>query len=180
MLGQMNFVVRHAGVPLDVVPAVRRAVAEIEPTRPIGTPTAVNDLTPLLRDRQSYALAMGAFAGVAVLLAAMGVYGVMARAVTERTREIGIRRALGAGSTDVVALLGRRMSWLLTAGLGAGLAIALVLTRLIASQLWGVSPGDPWTYAGAVIVLIAAAIAAGITPAHRALTVDPNTALRTE
>jgi putative ABC transport system permease protein len=123
---------------------------------------------------------MGVFAGVAVLLAAMGVYGVMARAVTERTREIGIRRALGAGSTDVVALLGRRMSWLLTAGLGAGLAIALVLTRLIASQLWGVSPGDPWTYAGAVIVLIAAAIAAGITPAHRALTVDPNTALRTE
>ena len=180
MLGQMNFVVRHAGVPLDVVPAVRRAIAEIEPTRPIGTPAALSDLTPVLRDRQSYTLAMGVFAAVAVLLAAMGVYGVMARAVTERTREIGIRRALGAGSTDVVALLSRRMSWLLTAGLGAGLAIALALTRLIASQLWGVSPGDPWTYAGAVLVLVAAAIAAGITPAHRALTVDPNTALRTE
>ncbi len=180
MLGQMNFVVRHAGVPLDVVPAVRRAVAEIEPMRPIGTPTAVSDLTPILRDRQSYALAMGVFAGVAVLLAAMGVYGVMARAVTERTREIGIRRALGAGSTDVIALLGRRMSWLLTVGVGAGLAMALTLTRLIASQLWGVSPGDPWTYAGAIIVLMAAAFAAGIMPARRALTVDPNTALRSE
>jgi len=180
MLGQMTFVVRPAGPGLDVVPMVRVAVAEIESTRPIGNVTVLTDLTPVLRDRQSYAFAMGIFAAVAVLLAAMGVYGVMARVVTERHREIGIRRALGADSTDVVTLLSRRMSRLMATGVAAGLAIALVLSRLIASQLWGISHGDAWTYAGAAGVLIIAAVAAGITPARRALSVDPNTALRAE
>ncbi|HKV98990.1 MAG TPA: ABC transporter permease [Vicinamibacterales bacterium] len=180
LLGQMNFVVRRARPDLDVMPAVRLAVAEIEPTRPIGNAAEMSDLSPVLRVRQSYALAMAVFAGVAVLLAAMGVYGVMARAVTERTKEIGIRRALGADSTDVVTLLGRRTSWLTVTGLGAGLAIALVLTRLIASQLWGVSPGDPLTYLASAILVVAAATAASVVPGRRAIAVDPGTVLKSE
>ncbi len=178
MLGQMSFVARRSSGPLDVVPVVRSAIAEIEPTRPIGNVSVMSDLSPMLRDRQAYALAMGVFAGAAVLLAAMGIYGVIARAVTERTREIGIRRALGADSTDVVALLGRRMSQLMAAGLAGGLAIALGLTRLIASQLWGVSPGDPSIYIASAVVVVLAATSASVVPARRAVAVDPGTVLK--
>jgi len=180
MLAQMSFVVRPRREELDVAPILRSAVAGADPARPIGAVTVVSDLSPLLRERRSYALAMGLFAAVATLLAAMGVYGIVARFVTERTREIGIRRALGADSTDVVTLLGRRMTWLVGAGLATGLVLALGLTRLIASQLWGVAPSDPVTYAGAAALLVAAAAAACVTPARRALSVDPNSALRSE
>jgi putative ABC transport system permease protein len=178
MLSQMNFVVRPKGAPLDALPALRGAVADVEASRPIGTVTVVSELTPFLRERRSYALTMGLFATVATLLAAMGVYGVVARVVTERTREIGIRRALGADSTDVIDLLGRRMSRLVAVGLAVGLGAALGLTRLIASQLWGVASSDPVTYAGAAALLIASAAAACLTPARRALSVDPSRALK--
>ncbi len=180
MLSQMNFIVRARGNPLDVLPALRAAVAEVEPTRPIGSATVLGDLSPLMRDRRSYAVTMALFASVATLLAAMGVYGVVARAVTERTREIGIRRALGATSSDVVRLLGRRMTWLALAGVAAGLVVAFALARLLASQLWGITPGDPATYVGTMVLVIATAAAASVIPARRALTVDPSRTLREE
>lgn len=179
MQSQMNFLLRPPVAALDAIPDVRRAIAEIDPTRPIGGVTVVSDLSPLLRERRSYALAMSVFAAVAILLAAMGVYGVVARVVAERTHEIGIRRALGAESADVVALLGRRMSWLLAAGLASGLGAAFALTRLIASQLWGVTAGDPATYVATAVLVTVAGIGAAFTPARRALAVDPTTALRT-
>jgi ABC-type antimicrobial peptide transport system permease subunit len=180
MLSQMNFVIRRHSTTLDLVTAARRAVAEIEPTRPVGTAIVVSDLSPLMRDRQSYALAMSLFAAVAVLLAAMGVYGVVARVVAYRTREIGIRRALGARSTDVVTFLGWRMVSLVSAGLAIGLGVAVVLARLIASQLWGITPRDPFTYVACAVVVIVAAVAASIVPARRALGVDPGTVLKSE
>jgi predicted permease len=180
MLSQMNFLVRRKSGPIDVIPLARRAVAEIEPTRPLANVAFIDDLSPLMRDRQSYAAAMSAFAVVAVLLAAMGVYGVIARAVTERAREIGIRRALGAGSSDVVTFLSRRMIWLLTAGIAMGLLTALALTRLITSQLWGVSPGDPLTYVGAAVVVVVAAATASVVPTRRALALDPGVVLKNE
>src|SRR5262249_18323349 len=104
MQSQMSFAIRRSDGARDVMPDVRRAIAGVEPTRPIGAVAIVSDLSPLLRERRSYTLAMSLFAAVATLLAAMGVYGVVARLVAERTRELGIRRALGAESTDIVAL----------------------------------------------------------------------------
>ncbi len=180
MQSQMNFLVRRGSGPLDVISLARRAVAEVEPTRPLGNIAFIDDLSPLMRDRQSYAAGMSAFAGVAVLLAAMGVYGVMARAAAERAREIGIRRALGADSAEVVTFLSGRMVRLLTVGIAIGLVTALALTRLITSQLWGVSPGDPFTYVLSAFVVIVAATTASVVPTRRALALDPGVVLKSE
>ena len=180
MLSQMNFLIRRGNAPIDVIPLARRAVAEVEPTRPLANVAFIDDLSPLMRDRQAYATAISVFAGVAVLLATMGVYGVIARAVTERAREIGIRRALGAASTDVVTFLSRRMVWLLSVGIAIGLLTALALTRLIASQLWGVSPGDPITYIASALVVMIAATLASVMPTRRALALDPGIVLKSE
>ena len=123
---------------------------------------------------------VGVFAGMATLLAAIGTYGVMAYTVSQRTREIGIRRAMGAGPREIIGFVGRRALTLVAAGLVAGLAGALALTRLIASQLWGVTPTDPATFAAVSLVLAGVAVVACIGPVRRALAVDPTIALRSE
>jgi hypothetical protein len=109
---------------------------------------------------RSYVWLVIVFAAVATLLAAIGTYGVMAYTVDQRTREIGIRRALGAGRREIVALVGRRAIAFVAAGLILGLAGALVLTRLIRSQLWGVTPPDPLTFAAVSTLLVAIALLA--------------------
>jgi ABC-type antimicrobial peptide transport system permease subunit len=125
-----------------------------------------------------FVLLVSVFAGVATLLAAIGTYGVMAYSVSLRTREIGIRRALGAGRVEVIGLIGRRALALVGSGLVCGVAAALLLTRLIASQLWGVTPTDPATFIGVSLLLVGVALVACIAPARRALAVDPTIALR--
>ena len=131
-------------------------------------------------DNYPHNTAITAFALTAMLLAAIGIYGVMSYAVAQRTREIGIRVALGAGTGDVVRLVGEHVILVLSLGLSVGLAGALALTRLLQSQLWGVTPTDPLTFIGSVIVLAAAAVAACILPLRRATGVDAATALRCE
>jgi ABC-type antimicrobial peptide transport system permease subunit len=117
---------------------------------------------------------------MATVLAAIGIYGVMAYSVAQRTREIGIRMALGASPRKVLALIGGRAALLILLGLMLGIAGALTLSQLIASQLWGIQPTDPATFTGVSLLLIAVALVACLVPARRAIRVDPTEALRTE
>lgn len=123
---------------------------------------------------------LGIFAGMAVLLALMGIYGVMAYFVNERTREFGIRVALGAQPSNVLVLVAKTGLKLTLIGVVAGAVVALGVTRLIATFLYGVAPTDPLTFATVAATLIAVALLATYIPARRATKVDPITALRYE
>jgi ABC-type antimicrobial peptide transport system permease subunit len=172
---------RRTGNPEALIPLVRQAIADIDPGRPLTSPSTVEaHMRNATGQFRYFVLLVSVFAGVATLLAAIGTYGVMAYSVSLRTREIGIRRALGAGRAEVIQLVGRRALMLVGSGLVCGLAAALVLTRLIASRLWGITPTDPATFIGVSVLLVCVAVAACIAPARRALAVDPTVALRTE
>jgi putative ABC transport system permease protein len=181
MPGTMTFLLRAAGDPAALIPAARQAVAEVEPGRPLTDVSTVDSHTSNAMAKFRYfVLLVGVFAAAATLLAAVGTYGVMAYAVSQRTREIGIRRALGAGPRQIVAMVGRRAITFVGVGLVSGLAGALALTHLIASQLWGVTPTDPATYAGVSVLLVGVALVACVGPVRRAIAVDPTIALRSE
>jgi putative ABC transport system permease protein len=181
MFGQMTFVLRSSGDPMSLAPVARRAVADVDPDRAI---TKIQTMEQYwnggMRDKWRLALVLGIFAFVATVLAAIGIYGVMAYSVAQRTREIGIRMALGASPHKVLALIGRRAAALIVFGLLLGMAGALALTQLIASQLWGITPTDPATFTGVALLLITVALVACFIPARRAIRVDPTEALRTE
>jgi putative ABC transport system permease protein len=181
MFGQMTFLLRTPGDPMSLLPAARNAVAEVDPDRAI---TKVQTMEQYwgggMRDKRILAAVLGVFAFVATTLAAIGIYGVMAYAVAQRTREIGIRMALGASPGKVLRLIGGRAAVLIALGLLLGLAGALGLSRLIASQLWGIQPTDPATFMGVSLLLIAVAVLACLVPARRAIRIDPTEALRTE
>jgi predicted permease len=181
MFGQMTFLIRTAGDPSELVSSARVAVAEIDSDRPIANVQASRRyMAGAIRDRGYYALMIGVFAFTATLLAAIGVYGVMAYSVAQRTREIGIRIALGANVRDVIYLVGKRALFLIASGLALGLAGSIALTRLISAQLWGVTPTDPMTFAGVTLVLMFAALLACLIPARRAIRVNPTDALRSQ
>jgi ABC-type antimicrobial peptide transport system permease subunit len=128
--------------------------------------------------RYSYVFVVVAFAIVATLIASVGVYGMMSYAVAQRTREIAIRLALGANAGDVLSTVGRRAFTVIAAGLLAGVASALAGMRLLAAQLWGVTPTDPATFAGIAVLLTIVAGAACRAPVRRALRTDAVAALR--
>ena len=127
-----------------------------------------------------YLLLLSLFAGTAVLLAALGIYGVLMHAVAQRTREIGIRLALGARRSEVIGMVVRQASWLAIAGLALGLSLALGASRLIRSLLFGIEPSDAMTYAAVALGLLAIALLASYLPARRASRIDPVRALRYE
>ena len=178
---QMTYVMRTVGDLMSALTAVRRAVEEIDRNRPLIDPRPE---TAYLAEEEQYpryySMLLGLFAAVATALAAVGVYGVMAYSVEQRTREIGIRIALGAARWDVLKLVMRQALIVTGFGLGAGIAGAAALTRFISSELWEVKPNDPATFAGVSVLLIAIAILACLIPTRRAVGVDPTTALRYE
>jgi putative ABC transport system permease protein len=177
----MYFVLRTAGDPMSIVPAVRRAVADIDPNKPAGEIRTVEAyLDRQVQYIRLYILLLGIFGGIAAVLAAIGIYGVMAYSVAERTREIGIRMALGAGGRDVLALVARQALILISLGLLLGLAGSFALTRVIKSALVGVTPTDPATYTAVSLALAVVALLACFIPTRRAVAVDPTVALRYE
>jgi len=181
MFGQMMFMVRASGDPLTLLPAARRIVTDIDPDRPLSNIATMEwRLGSVMPIRGYIAFAITAFALAATLLAAIGIYGVLAHSVSQRVREIGIRFALGAGAYEVVMLIGRRALMVLSLGLAAGLAVSLMLTRLLQSQLWNVEPTDPVTFASVTIMLTIVALAAALIPIRRAAGVNPTVALRCE
>jgi putative ABC transport system permease protein len=125
-------------------------------------------------------MVLGAFASIGLVLVIMGVFSVMAYTVSLRKHEIGIRMALGAQQQDVLRMALKSGLVLITGGVLAGIIISLALTRLIASQIWGVSATDPWTFSAVVLVIFVAGPAACLLPARRATQVNPLIALRTE
>ena len=181
MFGRMTFLIRNSGDPMRLVPAVRQAIAGIDPDLPISNVQMLDALSGAgLRDRRTYLLGLGLFASVATLLAAIGIFGLMAYSVARRTHEIGVRMALGAGGRQVVAHVGARALVLIATGLAAGVAGSISLTRMLASQLWGVTPTDPATFAGVAAFLAAVALAACWVPVRRAIQIDPAVTLRAE
>ena len=173
------FAVRATGDPSALSTSVRAAVAAVDPALPIAS---LAPLSTLMRDsiREEWLLAMLAdgFGLVALLLAAIGLYGVMAYAVAQRTGEIGIRRALGASRGQVIELVLSDGLRLVSVGLLIGLPLALIAARLLRAELYGVSPTDPASAITAIVVLVMCAIIAGLVPALRASRVAPLTALR--
>jgi ABC-type antimicrobial peptide transport system permease subunit len=133
-----------------------------------------------IRSERRSAWLFALFAMAALAIATIGVYGVAAYSMTQRTKEIGIRMALGAGRADVSKLVILQTLVSILVGIAIGLTGALTATRLIASRLYGVTPLDPATFLGAALVLVSIALAAGYIPARRAMTIDPLVALRTE
>jgi putative ABC transport system permease protein len=178
---QMTFLMRTQGDPMAALPAVRRAVEEIDRNRPLIDPrTEESYLAEQAQYPRYYSMLLGLFAVVATGLAAVGIYGVMSYAVEQRTREIGIRIALGAGAWDVLQLVVRQALIVIASGIALGLAGAMALTRFISSEIWEVKATDPATFAGVSLLLIATAIVACLVPTRRAVRVDPTTALRYE
>lgn len=177
MFGRMTFVVRTAGAATVVVPAIRNAVAEVEPDRPIASVSST-PVQPYMWGRYSYVFVVGGFALVALLIATFGVYGVMSYVVAQRSREIAIRLALGANARDVLATVGRQALVVVVSGLVVGVLGALVGARLLTAQLWGVTPTDPATFIAIGVLLSIVAGAACRAPVRRALRTDPVAALK--
>src|SRR2546425_303828 len=167
--------------PQDLPAAVKKIVAALDPDQPVTNVMTMDKLLDeSLEDTRFYMRVLGIFAGMAVLLALMGIYGVMSYFVNERTREIGIRVALGAQSADVLSMVVKTGLRLALIGIAVGIVLALGVTRLIASILYGVKPTDPITYGAVAVLLITVALLACFLPARRATKVDPMVALRYE
>jgi putative ABC transport system permease protein len=181
IFGQMMFMVRSTGDPMTLLPAVRRIVGDVDRDRPLSNvETMEQRLQGVIPRRGYFVFAISVFAMTATLLAAIGIYGVMAYAVTQRTKEIGIRVALGAAAHEVIASVGRHVVLVVALGLVTGLAGALAATQWLQSQLWGVTPTDPTTFALVSLLLGLVAVLAAFFPMRRALSVDPTIALRCE
>ena len=180
-IGFLSFAVRTRTDPASVGPMVSRTIRAVDPNAGIDAMIPMDQLAANYVARpRFYAVLLGLFAGVAGVLAAIGIYGVIAYAVVQRSREIGIRMALGAQRAQVLALVLRGGVILTTVGISLGLASAFAASRVLQSMLFGVTPVDPKTFAAVSITFGAVALVACYVPARRATTVDPMVVLRTE
>jgi len=174
-------VARTAGNPAQLAAALRRGVASVDPAQPITSVGTMESVVSSSTAQRQLALVLfAAFATLALVLAAAGIYGVLAGNIAERTREIGLRSALGATPRDLLSMVVRAGLAMTGIGIVAGLAGAALLTRYIHTLLFGVGDNDPVTLVGAVAVLVVVALAACLVPARRAVRVDPIEALRSE
>jgi putative ABC transport system permease protein len=177
----MSLVVRGYSDPASLQPAIRRAVRAIDPNQPVfGVETMDERLSNSLAQRRQRAWLLSAFAFLSVVVAMVGVYGVMAYSVKRRTHEIGVRIALGAQQSDILRLVLKQGMLLTLVGIIAGLAGAAALSRVMGSLLFGVDSTDLVTFTSVAILLAIIAFAACYIPARRAMRVDPLVALRYE
>jgi putative ABC transport system permease protein len=177
----IHVVVRTVGQPAPMRAVVERTIRTTDTHVPVGrVRTADEILSGTVSLQRFVMLVLGAFAGLAIALAAVGVFGVMSYLVVQRSHEIGVRVALGAPPGDVIRLvLGRGLA-LASAGAGLGVIGSLVVTRVLASELYGIQPTDPATFVAAALVTVLVAMLACYVPARRATQVDPLVALRSE
>ena len=178
---RMNVVVRSAGEPAMLTTVVREALRAIDPDEATSTFRTMDDVvsSSAASDRFN-TLLLGAFAAIALLLTAAGIFGVLSYLVTQRTREIGLRMALGAQPKDVLHVIVGHGLRLVLLGLSIGVATALLVTRWMSSVLFDVKPSDPLTFSAVAAVLAAVAFLASYIPVRRAMRVDPMVALRHE
>jgi predicted permease len=179
--GGMAVVVRTTGDPMALVPAVRREIRAIDPTLPLSAVSTMQQVrSERMADRRLPMQLMVAFALLALALAAVGVYGVMAYSVAARTREIGVRVALGALPRTVFGMIVRQGLTAAAIGLAVGLLGAAALGKVLTKLLYGVTPTDVSTFATAAAVLLGVVLVACLVPARRAVRIDPLEALRSE
>jgi putative ABC transport system permease protein len=176
-----DLVIRTEGDPVSIVPAVRREVHAVDPDQPLSNIATMDE--QLSEETGSRGLAMtllSSFAGLALLLATIGIYGVLAYFVTQHVPEIGVRLALGAQPRDILALVLKKGMSLVLGGVAIGLLASFALTRLMSGLLFGIGANDPLTFAGVALLLVVVALVACLVPARRATKVDPMIALRYE
>jgi ABC-type antimicrobial peptide transport system permease subunit len=176
-----NLAIRVSGDPMSLVAAVSREIHAVDPNQPISVIATMAELLgEETQQRQVVMILLASFAGIALMLAALGIYGALAYFVAQRTREIGVRLALGAQTHEVMKMVMRQGMALTSLGVGIGLIGGLALARLMKSLLFGISATDPLTFAAVAALLTLVAMLACYIPARRAMKVDPVVALRCE
>jgi predicted permease len=179
--GSMSVVVHTEGNPLALASALRAEVRALDKNLPVAEVRTLDSMVgAAVAQPRFFTLLVGLFAGLALLLAAIGIYGVVTHAVSLRTRELGIRMALGADARAVVGMVLGQYLRVTGAGLALGVGLAYLASRLLDSMLFGVEGGDPLTYVGVALMLAMVSLAASYLPAHRATRIDPSLALRQE
>lgn len=180
-LGSMSLAIHTSADPKGLSAIVQKQVTSLDPDQPVFRIRTMSELESesMARRRLSMSL-LAVFAGVALLLAAVGIYGIMAYSVQQRGHEVGIRMALGAGRLEVIRLVLSQSLWLTAGGIVAGLVGSFALTNFLSSLLFDLKASDPLTFASVALILTAVALLASFVPAYRATTVDPCNALRQE
>jgi predicted permease len=177
----MQVVLRVRGDPASAMSAARAALHSLDPDLPLGKLSTLAALVDHSMTQPRFSmLLVSAFGVLAVVLTSIGMYGMVSYSVAQRTREIGIRMALGAERHDVFTMVIGQGAWLAFAGIALGLAGALATTKLMQNELYGVQPTDPLTFVAAALLLVMVTLLACYVPARRAIEVDPTTALRQE
>ncbi len=176
-----TLVIRTKNDPMSLAPEIRREVAVLDPEQPVARIATLEELLEVSAAQPRFrTFLLGAFAGVALLLSAIGIYGVMAYTISRRTREIGVRMAVGARPADILKLVFGQSMKMTLMGIAFGLAGAYAVTRVMKSLLFGVTTTDPFTFAGVTLLLSSVALLATYIPARRAMRVEPMVALRHE